>query len=566
MIELKELKADIIESGLKNHQKLFYTREYRVKSSGHRLINSENYSSINIQRPNLKPTLPVDLISQDTAIKPFWNELSTAIHSTLWQPHRIELPEQDSNSSNGWLNYQEAESSFWKKKIQPSNLTQKHSLPSLPALSIRITENEVRKDEKPLQETISQKIRIYPKNERLWFDSLNLFRRAYNLSIEFFKKGTKPCCEFRTDIQEWCKLECVENCISYNSNLVQAAYRKASETRSSVIKNRTNKQKSKMRFLKRNDTHQYFLIPRLSPNKQIYPNILGECDWSEIPADEAIGKTAIINYSNGVWHASTKQLIDLPIPKENKLKIIALDPGVRTFQTGFSEEAVIIYGDKFVEDKLVSLMLKLDSLLSLKTFLMKQDKCLKWVMHTFKNTTRRINKLRTRQRNLVEDLHRRVAFDLVSNYDLILLPSFETRKMVRRSNETKQRFIQRKTVRGMLGLAHYKFKQTLKWMAKKYGKAVIEANESYTSKTMTDGSILQNLGAKSSIQFQNKRVNRDHHGARNILIRFITKAIEGLSPKEAYSLNITKWLTDIKNYNPTDYSEFDEVSGFGVLK
>jgi transposase len=60
-------------------------------------------------------------------------------------------------------------------------------------------------------------------------------------------------------------------------------------------------------------------------------------------------------------------------------------------------------------------------------------------------------------------------------------------------------------------------------------------NESYTSKTLWDGSILNNLGGKSSILFQGKRVNRDIHGARNILIRFLTKAIEVLSPKEAYS-------------------------------
>ncbi|EDN66256.1 ISSoc2, transposase [Beggiatoa sp. PS] len=106
----------------------------------------------------------------------------------------------------------------------------------------------------------------------------------------------------------------------------------------------------------------------------------------------------------------------------------------------------------------------------------------------------------------------------------------------------EQFFSRRKTVRGMLGLAHYKFKQTLKWMAKKSGKMVIDANESYTSKTLWDDSILNNLGGKASILFQGKRVNRDIHGARNILIRFFTKVIEVLSPKEAYSLNITESL------------------------
>jgi len=77
-------------------------------------------------------------------------------------------------------------------------------------------------------------------------------------------------------------------------------------------------------------------------------------------------------------------------------------------------------------------------------------------------------------------------------------------------------------------------------MAKKYGKTVVDVNESYTSKTLWDGSILNNLGSKASILFQGKRVDRDIHGARNILIRFLTKVIEILSPQGAYPLNITK--------------------------
>ncbi|TGO02840.1 hypothetical protein PN36_18265 [Candidatus Thiomargarita nelsonii] len=87
-------------------------------------------------------------------------------------------------------------------------------------------------------------------------------------------------------------------------------------------------------------------------------------------------------------------------------------------------------------------------------------------------------------------------------------------------------------------------------MAKKYGKTVIDVNESYTSKTLWDGSILKNLGGKASILFRGKRVNRDIHGARNILIRFLTKVIDGLSPQGACSLNITK----------------AGFCGFGVLK
>jgi transposase len=43
-----------------------------------------------------------------------------------------------------------------------------------------------------------------------------------------------------------------------------------------------------------------------------------------------------------------------------------------------------------------------------------------------------------------------VAYDLVSNHDLILLPTFEIKQMSKKSDETLQQFLRRKTKRGML--------------------------------------------------------------------------------------------------------------------
>jgi hypothetical protein len=178
--------------------------------------------------PDLSLMLPADLTKIDEDIKPFWNSLSTAIHYTLWQPHQIELPEADFSLLNGLsqpkvseANYQEDESNFWKKRITPNRSTQQPSSPSSLRLSIPTMENEAQ------NEITSKKIRIYPKNETLWFDSLNLYRRAYNLTIEFMRKGRKPSSEFRSQIGDWCFCECEENEVSYNSNLIQAAYKKA---------------------------------------------------------------------------------------------------------------------------------------------------------------------------------------------------------------------------------------------------------------------------------------------------------------------------------------------------
>ncbi len=519
-------------------------QEFLVPNKKVLLTNNKNCSKANIQTPALSVILPPDLTKIDVDIEPFWNSLSTVIHCILWQPLKIELPALDFPSLNGSSNYQVVKSNFWRNPIIPNRSIRQPSLPLLLRLSIPITEKEAQ------VAIASQKIRIYPQNEPLWFEALNLFRRAYNLTIEFMRKGRQPHNDFRTQICHWCLIECEENETNYNSNLIQSAYRKACETRTAVIKARVKGEKAEMSFMSRNAPKQYFVVPRLSANKELFPKILKGCTWVETPTDEAVGKTTLVTYTNGQWFAHVQLKQSITPTKNQELSIIALDPGVRTFQTAFGLDSAISYGEGFVNERLVPLMLELDRLLSKRDQLKQEDTSKQWVIDRLVQVNRKIYQVKTRQQNLVADLHRRVAYDLVSNYDVILLPTFETKRMVRKSNETRKRFIRRKTVRGMLGLAHYKFKQTLKWIAKKYGKTVIDVNESYTSKTVWDGSILNNLGGKASILFQDQRVNRDIHGARNILIRFLTKVIAGLSPKGAYPLNITETL----------------FGGFGVFK
>ena len=134
---------------------------------------------------------------------------------------------------------------------------------------------------------------------------------------------------------------------------------------------------------------------------------------------------------------------------------------------------------------------------------------------------KRVNKLRNRIEDLTDDLHRRVAYDLVTKNDVILLPAFETKDMASRQD----RKISSKTVRSMLGLAHYKFKETMRWMCLKYGKTLVDVNEAYTSKTMSwCGKIKKNLGGSKIISDGIIKVDRDINAARNILLKSIAVA------------------------------------------
>ena len=125
--------------------------------------------------------------------------------------------------------------------------------------------------------------------------------------------------------------------------------------------------------------------------------------------------------------------------------------------------------------------------------------------------------LRQRILNLVDELHWQTARWLTSNYRLVLLPTFETQDMTRRSG----RKIRSKTARMMLSFRHYVFKQRLLWKAWQRGVLVLEVNEAYTSKTRSwDGVLNENLGSRTVIRDNGGfGIDRDINGARGSFLR-----------------------------------------------
>ena len=64
------------------------------------------------------------------------------------------------------------------------------------------------------------------------------------------------------------------------------------------------------------------------------------------------------------------------------------------------------------------------------------------------------DRLRVKICNLFDELHHQAALWLVDNYDLILIPSFETSEMAQRG----QRKLRSKSVRMLLSFAHFRFR------------------------------------------------------------------------------------------------------------
>jgi len=196
--------------------------------------------------------------------------------------------------------------------------------------------------------------------------------------------------------------------------------------------------------------------------------------------------------------------------------VIALDPGVRTFQTGYCPDgSVIAFGDKDI-GRISNLCRRLDQLQSKAS----QPEVRHRQRHRMQKAMRRA---RERITNLVNDCHHKVAKQLCQSYTTILLPLFETRNMVSRI----KRRIGSKSARMMLTWSHYRFRQTLLSKSREYPWVeVIVVDEAFTSKTCGQcGELHQTLGVSKVFVCPKCKftADRDVNGARNILLKFLTE-------------------------------------------
>jgi IS605 OrfB family transposase len=205
-------------------------------------------------------------------------------------------------------------------------------------------------------------------------------------------------------------------------------------------------------------------------------------------------------------------------------RIIALDPGVRTFLTGYSPDTqhTLQVGDQSVQ-RLCRLSHYLDEM-DAKIDRAKTERA----SHSRRQKLRRARlRMYTRLRHLADEVHWQTANVLTRDYDVILLPSFGVSDMVRKQKDGRwRRRIGKNTARRMLLWAHYRFRQRLAWKARQRGVTLLIVNEAWTSKTCCRcGRINDKLGGSKVFRCDATNggcglvLDRDVNGAVNILLR-----------------------------------------------
>lgn len=237
----------------------------------------------------------------------------------------------------------------------------------------------------------------------------------------------------------------------------------------------------------------------------IYHTILGQLGYAE-ELPENFGDCRLVRV-----HEQHYLCVPSEVPttkkSDNQGRVVALDPGVRTFLTFFSENSVGKIGQSDFS-RIQRLCHHLDHLISRFSFVRAPQR---------RRMKKAADRIRVRIRNLVDELHHKAARFLVDNFDVILLPTFETSNTSLKAT----RKIRSKTVRNLLSFAHYRFKQFLKHKAFEQGKMVVDVCEAYTSKTVSWTGEIREIGSAKTIKslLDGNVMDRDVNGARGIFLR-----------------------------------------------
>lgn len=438
--------------------------------------------------------LEADLILNANNFCSFWNNQCSEISEKLWLPTKTDCVDSDLTSSNGFLKNTMSNSWFSTIQYVPHNqsLLQTYcQLSQYFRVGFMDSENTLIK---------SRKIRFYPNKEqkRILFKWFGTSRYVYNQTVSDLKQpNTKASwLGIKNDIihslPEWSK----EVPYQIKSIAVKDACKATSNAK---LKYKQTGKPSNVKYRSRKRGDYTIFIPKSAMRSNgFYITVLGSLNIRE--------KIGEVKYDCRVKLENDRYFIILPEevkikrPENQRLSVCALDCGVRTFQTLYCEN----FAFKIAEHdfaRIFRLCYSLDKLYSLRK----------------RKLTNRYNRVLKRTRwkikDLISEIHHKLALFLVKTFDVVLIPTFETSKMT-----TKLRS---KVSRAMLTWSHYKFKEFLKFKAKEYSCKVIEVNEAYTSKTCGKCGNIYNIGSKEVWKCKQcgTEHDRDLNGARNIFIK-----------------------------------------------
>ena len=518
-----------------------YHPHTKKTTSSDNVISSD---SISLPSTWFQMLVPV-LIGSEKDFVPFWNNQSKGISQRLWLPTEIDFVGSPSNSLSLSLPKQTLNSLSWTMKHTNPTPKSYPTIYSPSSMSI-----PVEKWGKGGIRTRTRKIRLYPtKNQKQIMKRwLGTTRYVYNQGLNYINDNpknkrisfqslrnqfvtSKPSIKLKGT-----KDEDVEGPIwnpSQNTTIKAWELETPKDIRAGALKDLTEARKRcfekmaskqikffKLKFrCKKQDNS--IVIPKRTISFQTNKKTTHVSIYSTYMSPIKCSKDRFLksNHNYIATHDCRLKLIRsqwfLHIPvdcKRDKHRppntVCSLDPGLRKFQTIYSQEEVTCIGiNKEYVEKIQSKQDRIQSLRDKKQI----------TRHSYDQKRKRYQ---TNYSNQVDDMHYKLISELTRKYKTILLPRFESQKVMKKMKGHKNR-------RLLLGLQHYTFRKRFqdKTQTMKYSQ-VYFCTEEYTSKTCGNCGVLKyNLGISEIYKCGEcqMRLDRDINGARNILIKVLTE-------------------------------------------
>ena len=539
---IKILREFLVAILILRKRKKLLTVELVQKNKWMTLNDKRIFSNPNCLIMSWLQTSLLGLTGKEKVFKPFWTNRCLEISQKLWLPIETDSVDLLLNSSNTSLQKTELNSLSWieimeNQKIKNSQMT---SCPSYMSIHVDKMEKEGIR---------TRKIRMYPdqKQQMILKEWLGTSRYVYNKSLaavtknkekkNFFELRNKYVSHkkrngtINTNVENWelktpkdIRAGAVKDMVNnYNSNFqklknrtvkhFKLIYRKKNSNYSieipkNIISIEKNKKKKRNKEGNKEENNTFYL--------HIYKQFI--TDGIKMSNDKCLKNNNLqmkhdcrLQYLKGKWFLCIPIDIQIDDKKPKYNSSCSLDPGVRKFQTVYSEDITIKIGIK--KDMLKKLYKKLDNFQSLRSK----------KLITKSHYTRRINKTYFQIDNLINDIHYKTIDLLTKNFRTIFLPEFESQELVK-----KMKF--KRCKRDLLCLKHFLFKQRLlqKCELKTFCKTII-CTEEYTSKTCSRCGVLNNKLTTEEIFECNDCgliIDRDINGARNIMIKIVNETLE----------------------------------------
>ena len=460
----------------------------------------------------------------------FWKEYTTMISEKLWLPIETDCVGLDSSCLNGSLR-NIASNSWYSTRChqQPLKMEQenwlKTYLQSLPTLLPKITVVEqvaTASSDSNITGIHSIKLKPDPNQREVLNRWLGCFRFFYNQCVSLYKKFGKKTIS----------LACLRNHLINDDALEKNGWGWARDIpydvkdealrdfNKALSINNKHRKCFDMRFKSRKHPTQCLVILKKHWGHKKGAYAFLQSISSSEPIPRVLPHDTRIVKKNGVFWLKLAQCSPLSrddnTENQGRRSVVALDPGIRSFMTGYDPDG---YAFEFGRNdykrlhRLYHCTTKLQRLIASKTIRSRKRSKLKKVK------ARIFYKIS----NLVANLHYNMIKFLTSTYDAIIIPVFKVKDMI-----SNRRYLNRRSKQHLSMWSHYQFRKRLKDRARLLGAKVYVVTEEFTSRTCTKcGHVCPKSSKKlKCCESCGHVTDRDVNGARNILMKSLTEAFE----------------------------------------